>query len=566
MPVGLESVDLPKKPGVYLFKTKQGRVLYVGKATRLNERIRSYFSNNPDRAMIPELVQRADDVECIVTASPHEALILERQLIREHKPRYNSMLKDDKSFPYLAISSDDLPRILYTRRPPKSAEIWGPFPNAGAAKQVMKLLRREFGLRDDKNNIPFGYVDHGSEEDYQQRISAVRQILNGNATKLIEDLTIQMDAHSEQLEYEKAARKRDLIKAIRTTTNQHIVSSKVYRDCDTIGFASEGDLAAIVVLHADDGVVKGQESWQMIHRGDIGETVSMFVANHYANRCPPKLLITPTPLFDGVEEWLQTRRDSAVEVRNPSRGDFVTLQQLAAQNAEIQLIKFVNKASGSLEKRAADDGAKLLEMAQLNHIVCFDMAQIQGDQRVGASVCFKDGRPSKDEYRKYTVKGEQLDDLRMMREVVERWMKRQTEWPDLLLLDGGMTHLDMITKMIDKSQFSGKFAVAALAKREETIYRVDRDPLILDRRGRVLIHARDEAHRFVNSFHRQRRSKKKFSDPLENVLGLGAKKFQTLIRHFGGRKEILHASEKDIKTVPGIGPALAKRIFEAINN
>ena len=130
MPVTLTSVNLPKKPGVYLFKNKQGRVLYIGKATKLNERIRAYFSNNPDRAMIPELVERSDDIECIVTASPHEALILERQLIREHKPRYNSMLKDDKSFPYLALSSDELPRILYTRRPPKSAEIWGPFPNA----------------------------------------------------------------------------------------------------------------------------------------------------------------------------------------------------------------------------------------------------------------------------------------------------------------------------------------------------------------------------------------------------------------------------------------------------
>ncbi|MGB0488831.1 MAG: helix-hairpin-helix domain-containing protein, partial [Candidatus Poseidoniaceae archaeon] len=171
-----------------------------------------------------------------------------------------------------------------------------------------------------------------------------------------------------------------------------------------------------------------------------------------------------------------------------------------------------------------------------------------------------------DEYRKYTVKGEQLDDLRMMREVVERWMKRQTEWPDLLLLDGGKTHLEMIMKMIDESKFSGKFAVAALAKREETIHRMNKEPLVLDRRGRVLIHARDEAHRFVNSFHRQRRNKHKFSDPLENVVGLGAKKFQTLIRHFGGRKEILHASEKDIRTVPGIGPALARRIFEAINN
>ena len=169
---------------------------------------------------------------------------------------------------------------------------------------------------------------------------------------------------------------------------------------------------------------------------------------------------------------------------------------------------------------------KLLEMQQLDHIVCFDMAQIQGDNRVGASVCFKNGRPFKDEYRKYTVKGEQLDDLRMMREVVERWMKRQTEWPDLLLLDGGQTHLDMISKMVDESKFANKFAIAALAKREETIYRIGKQPLVIDRRGRVLIHARDEAHRFVNSFHRQQRSKKKFADPLENVAGLGAKNFK----------------------------------------
>lgn len=549
-----------------MFKNRKGRVLYVGKATKLSERIRSYFAKNPDRAMIPELVKKSDDIECIITASPHEALILERQLIREHKPRYNSMLKDDKSFPYLALTNDDLPRILYSRRPPKNADIWGPFPNAGAAKQVMKLLRRQFGLRDEKNNIPFGYLDSGSEEDYLQRILAVKQILNGNASSLIDSLTKKMDDYSENLEYEVAARQRDLIKAIRTTTNQHIVSSKVYRDCDAIGFASEGDLAAVVVLHADDGVVKGQESWQMIHREDIGETISMFVSDHYANRIPPKLLLTPTPLFDGVEDWLQTRRESAVEVRNPSRGDLVTLMKLASQNAEIQLIRFVNKTSGSLEKRAADDGAKLLGMQQMNHIVCFDMAQIQGEHRVGASVCFKDGRPVKEEYRKYTVKGEQLDDLRMMREVVQRWMKHQTEWPDLLLLDGGQTHLNIIHEMIDKSENVGKFAIAALAKSEETVFRKGHEPIILDRRGRVLIHARDEAHRFVNTFHRKRRRTSKMVDPLEKIPGLGAKKFQTLIRHFGGRKEVLHASEKDIKTVPGIGPALAKRIFEAIND
>ncbi len=566
MPVSLDGLSLPAKSGVYLFKTNQGRVLYVGKATKLNQRVKSYFSRNPDRAMIPELVKQSDDIEVIVTASPHEALILERQLIRQHKPRYNSMLKDDKSFPYLALSNDERPRILYTRRPPKGADIWGPFPNVGAAKQVLKLLRRQFGLRDDKNNLPFGYVGSDDLIDYQKRIQVVKQILNGNAVELIESLTQEMDKFSSELDYERAAIQRDLIKAIRTTTSQHIVSSKLYRDCDAIGFSCEGEIAAIVVLHADDGVVKGQESWQIIHRGDIGETVSMFISNHYANRCPPKLILSPTPIFNGVEEWLQTRKNSLVEVRTPSRGDLVTLMQLAAQNAEIQLIRFAKKTSGSLEKRSADDGAALLNLSKLDHIVCFDMAQLIGEERVGASVTFREGRPAKDEYRKYIVKGQQMDDLRMMEEVVERWMKRQTEWPDLLLLDGGQTHLDLITKVVDRNGNLGKFPIAALAKREETVYRHGKEPLILDRKGRVLIHARDEAHRFVNSFHRERRKKGKFSDPLEGVLGLGAKKFQTLIRHFGGRKEILHATEKDLKTVPGIGPSLAKRIFQAIND
>ena len=566
MPVSLDGLSLPAKSGVYLFKTNQGRVLYVGKATKLNQRVKSYFSSNPDRAMIPELVKQSDDIEVIVTASPHEALILERQLIRQHKPRYNSMLKDDKSFPYLALSNDERSRILYTRRPPKGADIWGPFPNVGAAKQVLKLLRRQFGLRDDKNNLPFGYVGSDDLIDYQKRIQVVKQILNGNAVELIESLTQEMDKFSSELDYERAAIQRDLIKAIRTTTSQHIVSSKLYRDCDAIGFSCEGEIAAIVVLHADDGVVKGQESWQIIHRGDIGETVSMFISNHYANRCPPKLILSPTPIFNGVEEWLQTRKNSLVEVRTPSRGDLVTLMQLAAQNAEIQLIRFAKKTSGSLEKRSADDGAALLNLSKLDHIVCFDMAQLIGEERVGASVTFREGRPAKDEYRKYIVKGQQMDDLRMMEEVVERWMKRQTEWPDLLLLDGGQTHLDLITKVVDRNGNLGKFPIAALAKREETVYRHGKEPLILDRKGRVLIHARDEAHRFVNSFHRERRKKGKFSDPLEGVLGLGAKKFQTLIRHFGGRKEILHATEKDLKTVPGIGPSLAKRIFQAIND
>ena len=574
MPVVYDAKSFPKKAGVYLFKTEQGRVLYVGKATRINERVRSYFSSNPDRKMITELVSKSDKIEYIITTSPKEALILERQLIKEHKPRFNSRLKDDKSYPYLILTDEEFPRIMYTRHPPKSRNKWGPFPNANAAKQVMQLLRKQFGIRDKDCKGKDGCLAMHiglckgpclDPEGYDTIVNVVTEVLDGKAGALIDELTKKMDQFSVDLEYEKAAKQRDLIRAVRITTSQHVVSSKVYRDCDAIGIASRGDLAAIVVLHADEGVVKGQEAWPIIHRGDIGETVSMFVSSHYQNRCPPRLLLTPTPLFEGAKEWLNGRRQSLVEVRTPSRGDLVTLQNLANQNAEAQLSKFLDKASGSLEQKAANDAAELLGMDKLNHIVCFDMAQLIGENRVGASVSFRNGRPEKKEYRRYTVKGEAIDDLRMMSEVVERWLKRQDEWPDLLLLDRGETHLNTIHQILKENELDEEILIAALAKKEETLYRVSKEPIVLDKRGRALIYARDEAHRFVNTFHRKQRNRNKIQDPLQDVLGLGAKKMQTLLRHFGGRKGVEHASIKDLQTVPGIGNSLAERIFQAIN-
>ncbi len=574
MPVDAAGIDLPARPGVYLFKTAQGRVLYVGKATRLSDRVRAYFATTPDRAMIPELVARADDIECIVTPTPQEALILERQLIREHKPRFNSMLKDDKSFPYLVLTHEEFPRIMYTRHPPKDAHRWGPFPNAGAAKQVMQILRRYFGIRDKDCRGEQGCLASHiglcrgpcvDPEGYPERVRTVKRILDGEATDLLEELAVEMDAASEAQEYEHAATVRDRIRAVREVISQHVVSSRLYRDSDAIGVAVQGDLAAVVVLHADEGIVQSQEVWPMVHRGDLGETVSAFVAEHYESRRPPRLLLTPVPLLDGVEAWLEERREAKVDCRVPMRGDLATLRRLADQNAEVQVGRLARRGSGSLEQQAADEGAVLLELSQLNHIVCFDMAQLQGEERVGASVVLRNGRPTKKEYRTYTVKGGAMDDLRMMQEVVHRWLKRQDEWPDLLLLDGGQTHLDAIRRTLEEAEVWGRFPVAALAKREETVFREGHDPVVLDRRGRVLVHARDEAHRFVNRFHRKRRGRSALEDPLQSVEGLGAKKMQALLRHFGGRKGIEHASLNDLQTVPGIGRALAERVHERLH-
>ena len=574
MPVDPSGVDLPARPGVYLFKTAEGRVLYVGKATRLSERVRAYFATTPDRAMIPELVSRADDVECIVTPTPQEALVLERQLIREHRPRFNSLLKDDKSFPYLVLTGEALPRIMYTRHPPKGSQKWGPFPNPSAAKQVMQLLRRNLGLRDCKELLPQGCLAMHiglcagpciEPAGYLERVETARKILNGHATELLEELAVEMDAASQAHAYEEAAVVRDRIRAVREVISQHVVSSRLYRDSDAIGIAVQGDLAAIVVLHADEGIVQAQDVWPMVHRGDVGETVSAFVAEHYESRRPPRLLLTPVPLLDGVEAWLEEQRGAKVDCRVPMRGDLATLRRLADQNAEVQVGRLARRGSGSLEQRAADEGAVLLGLDRLDHVVCFDMAQLQGEERVGASVVLRNGRPAKKEYRTYTVKGDAMDDLRMMQEVVQRWLKRQDEWPDLLLLDGGQTHLDAIRRTLEEAKVWGRFQVAALAKREETVFRQGHDPIVLDRHGRVLVHARDEAHRFVNRFHRKRRGRSTLEDPHETVEGLGAKKMQALLRHFGGRKGIEHASLADLQTVPGIGKALAERVHQRLH-
>ena len=562
MPVDPKTLHLPTKPGVYIFKTDKGRVLYVGKATHLKDRVRAYFAKNPDREMIPTLVAKADLVDCIVTSTPGEALILERQLIREHKPRYNSLLKDDKSYPFIAISTHEFPQILYTRHPPKDAKRWGPFPDAKAAKMVIKLLRRYFGIRDNRDNLPFGYIE---TEDYANRVKAVVSILDGDANLLIKNLQEEMDTHSEKFRYEAAARSRDMIAAVQQTLAQQIIHSRFYQECDAIGFANQGDLGTVVLLSTENGSVVGQVQYPLMHRGDTSESVSRVLAEHYAQRKPPKTILVPSPIGEWMENWLTERRGSKVEVRNPQRGELTKLRRMADANAEAQLMRNQLKESGSLEQRAADDAAKVLGVDQLNLIVCFDMAQLQGKERVGASVCLRNGRPDKKAYRTYTVKDTAMDDVHMMRHVVERWLKRQEEWPDLLLIDGGIAHLNEIHALLSELNLVDQVPLAALAKREETIHRIGQDDLVLDRNGRALVFARDEAHRFVNNFHRKRRSRKDLEDPLEAIEGLGAKRLQALLRHFGGRRGIDHASPEDLAAVQGIGPALAERIWREIH-
>ncbi len=560
MGIDHSELDLPGKPGVYIFRRGDDRVTYVGKATDLRSRVRSYFSKKPDREMIPRLLEESERLDFIVTQTPSEALVLERQLIRTHQPRYNSMLKDGKSFPFIALTSHEKPRILYTRHPPEGSKIWGPFPDAGSAKLVIKLVRQYFGIRDKSDRPPFGFVEPEGDSDYDERVRAVESVLDGNAGVLIKRLQRQMDRASGEMQYERAARIRDMIGSVQSAISENIVSSRFYQDCDAVGFASQGDGGCVVILHAKDGVIQGNVDYPLIHRGDVTDSVSLVLTEHYAKRRPPRTLLVPSPLGESMAAWLIERRAGAVKVRVPLRGELAKLRAMADRNAEIQVIRGSKSRSGNLEKAAADDAARLLGLDSLDHIVCFDMSQTLGKERVGASVVLRKGRPAKEEYRTYRVRSDAPDDLGMMAEVVGRWAKRQEGWPDLLLLDGGQTHLSAIERCLQGQGLSGLFPIAALAKREETLHMSGTEPLVLDRRGRALVHARDEAHRFSNRYHKKRRGRGALADPLEDVDGLGAKKIQALLRHFGGRKGIEHASARDLREVPGIGKEMAERI------
>ena len=573
MALDVSELALPVKPGVYLFKDSENRVLYVGKADNIRTRVRSgYKANNPDREMIPKLLEQSETVDYILVNNSTEALILERNLILEYLPKWNSKLLDGSSFPNIALTDESVPRLMYTRKAPEGATLYGPFVSARSAKKVVNLLRRQFKLRDCPTLLENGCLSMHlnlcsapcmNADGYDDQVKAAMAVLDGDAGVLIESLQEEMDAHSKALDYERAARARDRIAAVQETLSEQIISSRFYNDVAAIGFANSGDFGIVTVLHAE-GTVQSQFEYPVVHRENAAESIERALVEHYRSASPPRLLLVPEKIGQTLEKWLCEERGSKVEARVPKRGRFLKLRGLADKNAESLLKR--SRHSGNLEKKAADDGARLLGLEELENIVCVDMSNAQGKHRVGAFVSLRNGRPSKKELRTYRVRkaeAEAPDDLSQMEEVVERWLRHQEDgWPSLLLLDGGELHLSRIRDLLESHGVWGRFAVAALAKREETLYVTGREPIRLDREGRVFVAARDLAHRTSNAFHRRSRSASSLRDPLEDIEGMGPKKLQSLLRHFGGHQQVKKASVEALAQAPMIGREMAKRIRE----
>ena len=611
--------SFPASPGVYLFKDGKGRVLYVGKADVLRDRVRSYFGASLDVRHV-RMVERAERLEYVVTGSVSEAYLLEANLIKQHRPRYNIRLKDDKSYPYVKITlGEDFPRILRTRiLGDRSARYFGPFANAKSVDQSLDLLQKLFPYRTCKLRIdadadgrgktvpasalPGGRpcllfhlkrctapcVGNTTRDEYRATIDRSVLFLEGRYETLARDARREMGAASEALDFERAAMLRDQLVAIDRTLDRQEVHAYKGDDFDVVAAAiSEGD-AVVQLFRVRDGTVIGRDHFGL--EGSEGatppEVIASFLRMHYsaAGVFPPEIA-TPAPLPDSeaLEMFLADRRGGPVRIRVPQRGRKRHVVQLAERNAADALEQ--ERVRWLADKGKTDVALKELQEAfglegPPKRIECYDVSHVQGTSVVSSMVVFEDGRAAKSQYRRFRARsGDRNDDFANMRETLRRRFARSSQtdeslgstWvlPDLVILDGGKGQLSAgLAALADAGRL--QIPIVALAKEREELFRPDRtEPIMLPRtsQGLYLVQRiRDEAHRFAVTYHQKVRAKRAVHSILDDVAGVGPAKKRALLRKFGSVRGMREAPADDLAAVAGVGPALAKRIKEALDS
>ncbi len=593
--------NLPTSPGVYMFKDAAGKIIYIGKARNLRNRVRTYFgsSKNLDRKTL-RMVARTADVELLVTDCEVEALILEANLVHEHKPRYNVDLRDDKHFPYVKITTaEPFPRVLIVRRLEKDrATYFGPYTNVKAMRRTVGLLMRLFTIRTCNLTIPHpsgkeqkvcldyyikrcGAPCEGlqSEEEYRESVDSVIMVLSGKSKKLIEQLSQKMQAASEGMEYEEAARRRDQIEAIQSTMIKQHVDVGELVDRDIISLAREGRDAVAVVMQIREGVLIGRQDFQLATDiDDSDETVLETFLQQYYNHQPnlPQEVHLPfsLPEIELLGEWLRRMKGSKVAVHTPKIGKKVRLLDLAASNARLLLDELLIQKRGQAERTSKmvtslKDALKLSVAPR--RIACFDISNTGETDAVGSCVLFQNARPRKSEYRHFRIKGTQgQDDYKMMREVIGRYFYRIREDeslspPDLVVVDGGKGQLSSALAEMTALGFADQ-PVIGLAKRLEEVFVPSvSDPITIDRRSPALMllkQVRDEAHRFAVTYNRKVRTKRTIKSALDGIPGVGPARRELLLKEFGSVKRIKEASVEELTRLKGITAALGERILE----
>lgn len=594
--------QFPRRPGVYLMKDDRSEVIYVGKAKDLRARVRSYFlESGDDWRLISKRIGQVADVDVVVTSSEKEALLLESNFIKQFRPRYNVNFRDDKSFVSIKLDpSQPWPRPIVTRRLDDPAAMYfGPYASARAARKTLRVLRDVFPLRRcsirecRRRERPCIYGEMGkcaapccsdvSEEEYQELVDQVVMFLRGNADDLLDALREDMEEAAGNLEFERAARIRDRIQAVRETLEtQHVAESAGDVDRDVFGICTLDHYVSIAVLFVRDGNVRDVASYRFPAELDSQEAIFRSFLNQFyrANRFVPEEVLVPVETEDAevLESWLSEKKGRRVRIIHPKRGSKRRLVEMAGRNAR----QAEHAATSAEEKRKLEMESlqRVLDLSELpRNIECFDISTLQGGEAVGSMVVFRKGEPDKSSYRRYKIRGiEGQDDFAMMRQVLGRRYSRlvaeEGEPPELVLVDGGKGQLGVALEVLGELGVEAP-DVAALAKartragRQTKAERVflpgESEPVIVpeDSYGfRLIVRVRDEAHRFAISYHRKLRRKSAVKSPLTEVKGIGRKKARRLMEHFGGLNKVMRASVEELKTVPGISDALAQAIRE----
>ncbi len=593
---------LPLAPGIYQLKNADGTVIYVGKAQALRNRVRSYFQSKSgmDRKT-RELVSHVVDFEVIRTDSAMEALILENELIKKLQPKYNVMLKDSKTYPYLKITSEEWPRIISTRRIVQDGgRYFGPYTSAGSAYKALNLLNRLFPYRKCEQKITGNEqvclyyhikqclapcIGATSHEEYLRAIESAELFLSGRGEEILNPLEEEMREAADAWNFERAAEVRDRIEAVKHVLEKQKVVSASGTNADVIAVAQgDGGDAGVQVAFLRNGKLLGSEFFPMQARIEDtpGEILNGFVEQFYAEAAmvPPIIYVQhalPATELPLVNEWLQQKRGGKVDLIVPQRGQKRGLIQMVAKSAvdnlEQNRIKFL---SDEMKMTAAlTELAEALDLPRLpRRIECFDISNLHGTNPVASMVVFVEGRPAKKEYRKFNVKTvEGSNDFAMMHEVVARRFRRAAEdqesesgkWadlPDLVIIDGGKGQLNAALEAMSRTGI--EVPIVGLAKENEELFLPGQSwPVVLPRDSQALFlvqRVRDEAHRFAVTFHRQKRTKSSFSSGLDTIPGVGPKRRKALIRKFGSVRGIRDASVAELASVEGISHALATQI------
>jgi len=600
--------SLPAQPGVYIMRDAEGNVIYVGKAINLRRRLRSYLHPERAGAKVQALVAKVCDVECIVTANELEALILESNLVKDKKPRYNIDLKDDKQYPYLKITNETFPRLRIVRRFKKDgARYFGPFVPTRPIRTTLKLIYKIFKVRSCRRELPTERKDvpclnyqmrrclapcigKVSAEDYASIIEEIVMFLDGKSNELVEDLTAKMHEAAERLEYEKAAVLRDQIDAIQQMQVKQRVTIPEYGDKDIVGIAMRENVAAVLVFFLRGGLLKGREdfTFNRLIKLSKAEITSGFVKQYYLVRPAPipQEILVPFELADQdlLAESLSKKQGRKISLNVPKRGARRSLMQMALKNAEqfleSQLQDVATGSGRAVPVGAIDLGRKLGLDRNISRVDVFDNSTLFGSWGVGAMIVWQDGRFDKSEYRRYTIRSEGVvDDVGMMSEVLNRRYSRakneNLRLPEIALIDGGKAQVNVAAKVLDDLELD-QVKVVGIAKargREEVpddIIYVHGEPEPLDLKPGCeallfLKKLRDEAHRFAIAFHRAKRLKSTLKSSLLNVPGIGQKRLKRLLREFGSLRNLRAASLPDLEQSNSLDNPTAHHLYDFLH-